>query len=157
MNVICMNPDSKVHVTIMGPTWVLPAPGGPHIGPTCFAIRINTVLALAVMVLHVIQWQNHQLFLKRMHTFPTRRTSQLFEDSPDRVNSLASGRCSNIGAGDDLTTPSHFLSQCCTRVISSVFKHRWKYPTEMLTSAASNNGSLIMPVCLSNMGQLWTK
>ena len=27
------NPDSKVHGANMGPTWVLPAPGGPHVGP----------------------------------------------------------------------------------------------------------------------------
>ena len=26
-------PDSKVHVAHMGPTWVLSAPGGPHVGP----------------------------------------------------------------------------------------------------------------------------
>ena len=26
-------PDSKVHVALMGPTWVLSAPGGPHLGP----------------------------------------------------------------------------------------------------------------------------
>ena len=28
-----MNPDSKVHGTDMGPTWVLSATDGPHIGP----------------------------------------------------------------------------------------------------------------------------
>ena len=32
-------PDSKVHVVNMGPTWVLSAPGGPHIGPMSLAIR----------------------------------------------------------------------------------------------------------------------
>ena len=32
------NPDSKVHGANMGPTWVLPAPGGPHVGPINFAI-----------------------------------------------------------------------------------------------------------------------
>ena len=32
-------PDSKVHVANMGPTWVLAAPGGPHIGPMNLAIR----------------------------------------------------------------------------------------------------------------------
>ena len=32
-------PDSKVHVADMGPTWVLPAPDGPHIGPMSLAIR----------------------------------------------------------------------------------------------------------------------
>ena len=32
-------PDSKVHGAIMGPTWVLSAPGGPHNGPMNLAIR----------------------------------------------------------------------------------------------------------------------
>ena len=31
-------PDSKVHVANMGPTWVLSAQGGPHIGPMNLAI-----------------------------------------------------------------------------------------------------------------------
>ena len=34
-----MNPDSKVHGTNMGPTWVLSAPDGPHVGPMKLAIR----------------------------------------------------------------------------------------------------------------------
>ena len=32
-------PDNKVHVAYMGPTWVLSAPGGPHVGPMNLAIR----------------------------------------------------------------------------------------------------------------------
>ena len=34
------NPDSKVHGANMGPTWVLSAPDGPHIGPMSLAIRV---------------------------------------------------------------------------------------------------------------------
>ena len=33
-----VNPDSKVHGAIMGPTWFLSAPGGPHVGPMNLAI-----------------------------------------------------------------------------------------------------------------------
>ena len=33
------NPDSQVCVAHMRPTWVLSAPGGPHVGPTNVAIR----------------------------------------------------------------------------------------------------------------------
>ena len=33
------SPDSKVHGANMGPTWVLSAPGGPHVGPMDLAIR----------------------------------------------------------------------------------------------------------------------
>ena len=35
-----MSPDSKVHGAIMGPTWVLSAPDGPHVGPVNLAIRV---------------------------------------------------------------------------------------------------------------------
>ena len=31
-------PDSKVHGTHLGPTWVLSAPDGPHVGPMNLAI-----------------------------------------------------------------------------------------------------------------------
>ena len=31
-------PDSKIHGANMGPTWVLSAPDGPHIGPMKFSI-----------------------------------------------------------------------------------------------------------------------
>ena len=36
-------PDSKVHGANMGPTWVLSAPDGPHVGPMNFAIRVITL------------------------------------------------------------------------------------------------------------------
>ena len=32
-------PDSKVHGANIGPTWVLPAPDGPHMGPMNLAMR----------------------------------------------------------------------------------------------------------------------
>ena len=32
-------PDSKVHGANMGPTWVLSAPDGPHVGPMNLAVR----------------------------------------------------------------------------------------------------------------------
>ena len=35
-------PDSNVHVAHMGPTWVLSAPGGPHVGPMSLPIRVDT-------------------------------------------------------------------------------------------------------------------
>ena len=42
------NPDSKVHGFNMGPTWVLSAPDGPHVGPMNLAIRgPSTPTALA--------------------------------------------------------------------------------------------------------------
>ena len=38
-----MSPDSKVHGANMGPTWVLSAPDGPHVGPTNLGIRVLTL------------------------------------------------------------------------------------------------------------------
>ena len=35
----CVYQDSKVHGANMGPTWVLSAPDGPHVGPMNLAIR----------------------------------------------------------------------------------------------------------------------
>ena len=34
-------PDSKVHGTNMGPTWVLSAPDGPHVDPMSLAIKVD--------------------------------------------------------------------------------------------------------------------
>ena len=34
-------PDNKVHGANMGPTWVLSAPDGPHVGPINLAIRVD--------------------------------------------------------------------------------------------------------------------
>ena len=34
-------PDSKFHGASMGPTWVLSAPDGPHVGPINLAIRVH--------------------------------------------------------------------------------------------------------------------
>ena len=37
-------PDSKAHGANMGPTWVLSAPDGPHVGPMSLAIRVVLVI-----------------------------------------------------------------------------------------------------------------
>ena len=34
-------PDNKVHGANMGPTWVLSAPDGPHVGPMNLVIRVD--------------------------------------------------------------------------------------------------------------------
>ena len=39
LKVLSDTPDSKVHVASMGPTWVLSAPDGPHVGPMTLAIK----------------------------------------------------------------------------------------------------------------------
>ena len=40
-------PDSKVHGANMGPTWVLSAPDGPHVGPMNLAIRVRVLMNTA--------------------------------------------------------------------------------------------------------------
>ena len=35
--------DNKVYGAIMGPTWVLSAPDGPHVGPMNLAIRVPSI------------------------------------------------------------------------------------------------------------------
>ena len=37
-------PDSKIHGANMGPTWVLVAPGGPHVGHMNLAIWVSKEL-----------------------------------------------------------------------------------------------------------------
>ena len=39
VTVILSIPDCKVHGANMGPTWVLSAPDGPHVGPMDLTIR----------------------------------------------------------------------------------------------------------------------
>ena len=45
VSVGCNYPDSKAHVANMGPTWVVSAPGGPHVSPVnltqCTGIDTN--------------------------------------------------------------------------------------------------------------------
>ena len=38
---LATSPDSKVHGANMGPTWVLSAPDGPHVGPMNLAVRVS--------------------------------------------------------------------------------------------------------------------
>ena len=50
------NPDSKVHGANMGPTWVLSAPDGPHVGLMNLAIRESKAIRTqeCIMTLHPI-------------------------------------------------------------------------------------------------------
>ena len=62
-------PDSKVHGANMGPTWVLSAPGGPHVGPMNLAIREMLFLCgREVMYCGDSYWWNTILFNLYMYT-----------------------------------------------------------------------------------------
>ena len=54
-------PDNKVHGANMGPTWVLSAPDGPHVGPMNLAIR-DVVVALDCIRLY-IHWYIHVAYM----------------------------------------------------------------------------------------------
>ena len=54
-------PDSKVHGANMGPTRVLSAPGGPHVGPMNLAIRDALLLRLASGGCQASSWWRHQM------------------------------------------------------------------------------------------------
>ena len=57
-------PDRKVHGANMGPTWVLSSIGGPHAGPTNFAIWVAT---LSPCVLEA-EWHRKS---QRVHILPS--------------------------------------------------------------------------------------
>ena len=45
--------DSKVHGANMGPTWVLPAPDGPHVGPINLAVGVVFLPAQPASTFHL--------------------------------------------------------------------------------------------------------
>ena len=51
------DPDSKVHGANIGPTWVLSAPDGPHVGPMNLAIRG------CLHILLIGHWNFHHILL----------------------------------------------------------------------------------------------
>ena len=50
------NPDSKVHGANMGPTWVLSAPDGPHVGPMNLAIREVLQIQNVIISVMTVFW-----------------------------------------------------------------------------------------------------
>ena len=57
--------DSKVHGANMGTTWVLSAPGGPHVGPTNLAIWVklwyNPIIVIVPLRQPWIMWSNQSM------------------------------------------------------------------------------------------------
>ena len=48
------HPDSKIHGANMGPTWVLSAPGGSHVGPMSLVIRAGPHFNIKI-ISHVME------------------------------------------------------------------------------------------------------
>ena len=61
---ICTLPDSKVHGDNMGPTWVLSAPDGPHVGPQNLAIRA-VLLWWWKLMCHIMSY--HEWHIDTLH------------------------------------------------------------------------------------------
>ena len=57
-------PDSKVHGANMGPTWVLSAPEGPHVGPMNLSIRAKFINddyvwnSASILLMYQIKYQD---------------------------------------------------------------------------------------------------
>ena len=47
-------PDSKVHEANMGPTWVLSAPGRPHVGPMSLVSRVPSSTLGCIVGSHIL-------------------------------------------------------------------------------------------------------
>ena len=60
--VLLNNADSEVHGANMGPTWVLSAPDGPHVGPMNLAIREVMIYKYNIGIL-----SNHSNFIIIIH------------------------------------------------------------------------------------------
>ena len=60
-------PDSKVHGTNMGPTWVLSAPDGPHVGPMNLVTR-DVVLCTTMHTMYQFWIEFNWMVRKISHT-----------------------------------------------------------------------------------------
>ena len=59
-NIMCACPDCKVHGANMGPTWVLSAPDGPHVGPINLAIRVFLLCCASLWYELIIQQKQNK-------------------------------------------------------------------------------------------------
>ena len=64
------NPDSKVRGENMGPTWVLAAPDGPHVGPMSLAIRKVHWRIYVSLGLNELKWDVNGSFLSTLDMTP---------------------------------------------------------------------------------------
>ena len=79
------NPDNKVHGANMGPTWVLSAPDGPHVGPINLAIREWIYVICLILFLGVSSLTPGQSYSHFSRTFQRRHmrvmASEITSDS----------------------------------------------------------------------------
>ena len=63
-------PDSKVHGANMGPTWVLSAPDGPHVGTMNLAIRDDYLFIVLGVMQATGRWANGSAGHSRIYASP---------------------------------------------------------------------------------------
>ena len=79
------SPDNKVHGANMGPTWVLSAPDGPHVGPMNLVLRVFALVH--VRAAHIqcgnringIEMLFTQVSIRRRHRLQNISTLQLLD------------------------------------------------------------------------------
>ena len=64
-----ISPDSKVHGDNMGPTWVLPAPDGPHVGHMNLGIRVIMQYHKSIPHKGILLWGFAQMYSCVNHVF----------------------------------------------------------------------------------------
>ena len=95
LSLVEITPDSKVHGANMGPTWVLSAPGGPHVGPMNFVTRDNIIYCisqgLCTWFVSVVAWQRLILTFKVSWDFlGSRRPFWMMSSSQEKYLSITS-------------------------------------------------------------------
>ena len=68
-----MIPDSKVHGVNMGPTWVLSAPDGPHVGPMNLVIRDISCFIQHCVSTDMTAWTNLLVCILLPYRLPMRQ------------------------------------------------------------------------------------
>ena len=81
-------PDNKVHGANMGPTWVLAAPDGPHVGPMNLAIR-DYAASIYLNISHILQLLNRKIRLSFIYAMRWRlRVSRTDHMNPNKYDLL---------------------------------------------------------------------
>ena len=121
------NPDSKDHEANMGPTWVLSAPGGPHVGPINLPIRAKDKMSAALSL-----YDGNPLVSRG---FPSTRASHTEHPFKIYSHSVVSSETSGKSDSDDCLTSASLCP--CTR-------HHTRTLSDLTSRYTYNKGSLLL-------------
>ena len=130
---ICTAPDSKDHGANMGPTWVLSAPGGPHVGPMNLAImggihtaehKVNIFAQINRFILHPAAYRRlcscaaHSLCWGNLSWWWRQRVDTQWMTPTSSLRTAAQQQCH---------PGMHNINNCyLTLVVLSLFLETWK-------------------------------